>query len=277
MGERLKDLLLKIWFAVSIFFIGSVIIYIFFFIFVNGGKNISADFIFDIPKGFPLGKEGGIFPAIVGSFYLTLIACIFASILAIATSLYIVFYCKNTKLANAIYVIVQCIAGIPSIVLGLFGYTLLVLNLGLGRSLISGGITLGIMIFPFIEVRIEKILKEIDKDLIHSSYALGIPKYYTFLKLILPIYKEDIISTITLAGGFAMGATAPIIFTGAVISAPLPQSVFSPVMALPYHLYILIGEGISLENAYKTAFVMMIFLLLINLLSMSFVFFRKEK
>lgn len=277
MGERLKDLLLKIWFAVSIFFIGSVIIYIFFFIFANGGKNISADFIFDIPKGFPLGKEGGIFPAIVGSFYLTLIACIFASILAIATSLYTVFYCRNTKLANAIHVIVQCIAGIPSIVLGLFGYTLLVLNLGLGRSLISGGITLGIMIFPFIEVRIEKILKEIDKDLIHSSYALGIPKYYTFLKLILPIYKEDIISTITLAGGFAMGATAPIIFTGAVISAPLPQSVFSPVMALPYHLYILIGEGISLENAYKTAFVMMIFLLLINLLSMSFVFFRKEK
>ena len=158
-------------------------------------------------------------------------------------------------------------AGVPSIVLGLFGYTLLVLYLRLGRTLLSGGITLGIMIFPYIQVRVEKTLKEVDKDIIDSSYALGVSKVYTLFKLILPICKADIVSAITLAGGFAMGATAPIILTAAVMFAPIPKSLSSPVMALPFHLYILTGEGISLEKAYGTALVLILILLIINILS----------
>ncbi|NLW23003.1 MAG: ABC transporter permease subunit [Tissierellia bacterium] len=276
MDDRIRDYIFKIWIAFSAITVISVIVYIFGYIFVHGISSVDMEFIFSQPKGMPIGTEGGIFPAIVGSIYLMLIACLFASTLAIATAVYTVFYCDNKRIEGIIHLIVKCMAGIPSIVLGLFGYTLLVLNLRLGRSLLSAGITLGIMIYPYIEVRIEKILREADKDIIDSSYALGVSKFHTLFKLILPLYKRDIISVITLAGGFAMGATAPIILTGAVLFAPVPKSLSSPIMALPFHLYILTGEGISLEKAYGTALVLILILLIINILSIVLTITGKE-
>ncbi len=267
MGEKIRDLLFKIWIILSTLMVVTVVIYIFGYIFKNGISSINREFIFQDPKGMPIGSEGGVFPAIIGSLFLMLISCIFATVLAISTAIYTVLYCRFKKIESIIHLIVQCMAGTPSIVLGLFGYTLLVLYLRLGRSLLSAGITLGIMIFPYIEVRVEKTIKEIDKNIIASSYALGISKAHTILKLILPICKKDIISAITLAGGFAMGATAPIILTGAVIFAPIPKSLSSPVMALPFHLYILTGEGISLERSYGTALVLIMILLIINIVS----------
>lgn len=151
----------------------------------------------------------------------------------------------------------------------------MVVNLKLERSLLSAGITLGIMIFPFIQVRVEKAFREASSTIIGSSYALGVSNSYTFLKLIFHICKFEIISAITLAGGFAMGAAAPIILTGAVIFAPIPKSLSSPVMALPLHLYILIGEGISLEKAYATALVLIFLLLIINIASIILIFRKK--
>lgn len=267
MSEKLKNIGLKIWVIASVLTVLTTLVYIFLFIAKGGFKVINPEFIFGKPKGFPPGAEGGIFPAIIGSLMLTFIACIFASIIAISTAVYTVFYCKNKFIKGLVQIIVQCMAGIPSIVLGLFGYTLLVLNLKLGRSLLAGSITLGIMIIPFIEMRIEKILQEVDKSILKSSYALGVSKSYTFLKLVLPMCKTDIVSTITLAGGFAMGAAAPLTLTAAVISAPVPKSLFSPVMALPFHLYILTEEGISMKNAFGTAFVLIVLLLIINIFS----------
>lgn len=267
MLEKFKNIVLRIWAFASAFVVLTILVYIFFFIAKDGFKAINLTFIFEKPKGFPPGAEGGIFPAIMGSLMLTFIACVFASVLAISTAIYVVFYCKNKFIKGLIHLIVQCMTGIPSIVLGLFGYTLLVLHLKIGRSLLAGSITLGIMIFPFIEMRIEKILLEVDRNILKSSYALGVSKSYTFFNLIVPMCKIDIISTITLAGGFAMGAAAPLTLTAAVISAPIPKSLFSPVMALPFHLYILIEEGISIENAFGTAFVLIILLLIINIFS----------
>lgn len=267
MSEKTKDFIFKTWIIISTVIVFTVVIYIFGYIFKNGIGSINLEFIFSDPKGMPIGSEGGVFPAIVGSLFLMLIACIFASILAISTSIYTVFYCRSKRIESIIHLIVQSMAGIPSIVLGLFGYTLLVLHLRLGRSLLSGGITLGIMIFPYIEVRVEKTLREVDKAIISSSYALGVSKAHTISKLILPLCKADIISAITMAGGFAMGASAPIILTAAVIFAPIPKSLFAPVMALPFHLYILTGEGISLEKAYGTALVLIMILLIINITS----------
>ncbi len=267
MNEKLKDYIFKIWIVLSTLVVLIVVIYIFGYIFSHGISSINMKFIFDNPKGMPIGAEGGIFPAIIGSLYLMLIACLFASILAISTAIYTIYYCENKKFKAIVHLTVKCMAGIPSIVLGLFGYTLLVLNLNIGRSLLSAGITLGIMIYPYIEVRVEKILKEVDRSMIDSSYALGVSKVYTIFKLILPLCKKDIVSAITLAGGFAMGATAPIILTGAVLFAPIPKTLFSPIMALPFHLYILTGEGISLEKAYGTALVLILILLIINIIS----------
>lgn len=268
MSEKAKDFIFKIWIIISTIIVFTIVIYIFGYILKNGLDSISLEFIFSNPKGMPIGAEGGIFPAIVGSLYLMIIACVFASILAISTSIYTIFYCKSRRIESVIHLIVQSMAGIPSIVLGLFGYTLLVLHLKLGRSLLSGGITLGIMVFPYIQVRVEKTLREVKKSIIVSSYALGVSKFYTIFKLILPLCKADIVSVITMAGGFAMGASAPIILTAAVIFAPVPRSLSSPVMALPFHLYMLTGEGISLEKAYGTALVLIMILLIINISSL---------
>ncbi|MBU5438920.1 phosphate ABC transporter permease PstA [Tissierella sp. MSJ-40] len=276
MSEKIKDSIFKIWLTMSTLVLFIIVVYIFGYIFKNGFDSINLEFIFGNPKGMPLGSEGGVFPAIIGSLLLMVIACIFASILAISTAIYTVFYCNVKKIENIVHLIIQCMAGVPSIVLGLFGYTLLVMYLKLGRSLLSGGITLGIMIFPYIQVRVEKILREVDKSIIESSYALGVSKVYTIFKLILPLCKSDIISTITLAGGFAMGAAAPIVLTAAVIFAPVPRSLSSPVMALPFHLYILTGEGISLEKSYGTALILIVILLIINFISMLLGMKRKE-
>lgn len=238
------------------------------YVFKNGIHTINKDFLLDNPKGMPLGKEGGIFPAIIGSLLLMLISSITASILGIATAVYLTLYNKNKKIDSIIHIIIHSISGIPSIVLGLFGYSFLVFFLNLGVSLLAGAITLSIMIFPYIEVITEKAIGEVNKNLIVSSYSLGIDKTYTFFKIILPQCIEEITSGIMLSGGFAMGATAPIMLTSAVISAPTPDSIMSPVMALSYHLYILISQGISIENAYGTAFVLMSILIILNFLSM---------
>jgi len=277
MRENIKSILFRLWIALSTIIVLCSTAFIFIYIIKNGASSMSFEFIFDKPKGMPLGSEGGIFPAIVGSLLLTLIACIFAAILAISTAIYVVFYCKSKRIEGLIHVIVQCMTGVPSIVLGLFGYTLLVVNLKLGRSLLSGGITLGIMIFPFIQVRVEKTLREISSSLINSSHALGVSKSYLIFKLVLPICKSDIISATTLAGGFAMGAAAPIILTAAVIYAPVPESLFSPVMALPFHLYILTGEGISLEKSYATALILILLLFMTSILSLSISFLTNDR
>ncbi len=268
---------IKLWSFVSGIIVIALVLYINIYIFSKGIHGLNYNFLFSTPRGFPLGTEGGIFPAIIGSIYFTGIACFFASIIAISTALYLSFYCKNKYLYGIISIVIQSTAGIPSIVLGLFGYTFLVVYLKLGISLLSGGIVLGIMIFPFIEVRVQKSLEEIDKDIIYASYALGASKSYTFFKIILPTCFSEILSAVALAGGFAMGATAPIMFTGGVVNAPVPNGILSPAMALPYHLYILIGEGISIENSYRTASVLLLFLLILNSVSILAELFRKVK
>ncbi|EPY2306110.1 phosphate ABC transporter permease PstA [Clostridium sporogenes] len=268
MKKSLKDVLLLLWYFLSTFLVVFIVFFIIAYVIKNGIHTINKDFLLNNPKGMPLGKEGGIFPAIVGSLLLMFISSITASILGIATAVYLTLYNKNKKIDGIIHIIIHSISGIPSIVLGLFGYSFLVFFLDLGVSLLAGAITLSIMIFPYIEVVTEKAIEEVDKKLIVSSYSLGIDKTYTFFKIILPQCIEEIVSGIMLSGGFAMGATAPIMLTSAVISAPTPDSIMSPVMALSYHLYILISQGISMENAYGTAFVLMSILIILNFLSM---------
>ena len=268
MKKSLKDILLLLWYFLSTFLVVFIVFFIIAYVLKNGIHTINKEFLLDNPKGMPLGKEGGIFPAIVGSLLLMFISSITASILGISTAVYLTLYNKNKKIDSIIHIIIHSISGIPSIVLGLFGYSFLVFFLDLGVSLLAGAITLSIMIFPYIEVVTEKAIEEVDKKLIVSSYSLGMDKTYTFFKIILPQCIEEIVSGIMLSGGFAMGATAPIMLTSAVISAPTPDSIMSPVMSLSYHLYILISQGISMENAYGTAFVLMSILIILNFLSM---------
>lgn len=267
--------LVKIWAYMSMTVTALVIVFLFAYVFSQGAGAISLAFITEMPRGAVLGSEGGIWPAIAGSLWFTGTAVLLAGMPALATAAYLVFYCKDKRIYNFIRSVIQSIAGIPSIALGLFAYSLLVRTMGLGRCILAGGIALAIMIFPFIEVRIEKALREIPRALILSSYALGISRSYTVTKLALRAIRGELASGLILGACFAMGATAPLIFTGGVAYAAPPDSVMEPAMALPLHLYLLLAQGTTMPQVYGTAFVLMIIVLVSNTLAT--VYARREK
>jgi len=254
----------------------GTILFLFAYIFIKGAGAITWEFLTEAPKGMIIGTEGGILPAIVGSAYYTGIACLFAAILGIATAIYQVYYCKNPRISGGIALVMQCMAGVPSIVMGLFGYTLLVLSLGWGKCILAGGITQGVMILPFIQVRAEKALREVDGALVKASYGLGISRAYTIRRIVIHQCLPQLVSGVILGACYAMGAAAPLIFTGAVIIAKVPTDIMKPAMALPYHLYMLLTQGTSSVNAYGTAFVMMMIVLVSNTLATWFAWRRKR-
>ena len=273
---RGKTFLVRLWATTACVLTLGTIFFLFAYVFINGAGAITWQFLTDIPRGLIIGTEGGILPAIVGSLWYTGIACAFASVLGIGCAVWQVFYCKHEKLSGAIALVMQCMAGVPSIVMGLFGYSLLVLALGWGKCVLAGGITQGIMILPFIQVRAEKALREIDMGQVHASYAMGMSRAYTIRRIVLPQCLHQLISGVILGACYAMGAAAPLIFTGAVIMSKVPKDIMKPAMALPYHLYMLLTQGTSSENAYGTAFVMMMIVLVTNTLATWFAW-RKRK
>lgn len=255
---HIRGLLTKLWAYAGISLICAVIVFLFAFVFWKGSSTITWEFLSTPPAGAVLGSEGGILPAITGSLAFTLTAVVIGALPAIATALYLVFFCKSRRAESLIHLVIQCIAGIPSIVLGLFSYSLFVRDLNFGRCILSSGIALGVMILPFIEVRAEKTFRELDTAMIQSAYALGCTRTHTILSVVLPACRGELFSGIILGGCYAMGATAPMIFTGAVAFAANPTSMLKPAMALPLHLYLLVAQGhTSLDMAYGTAFVMM--------------------
>lgn len=265
---RWQGMIVKVWAVLSMLAVMGVVFFLFGFVFYQGFDTISWEFLTQPPAGLVLGEEGGIWPAIAGSLCFTGTAVVLGSIPAIATAAYLVFYCEKKEMRGLVRLVVQCIAGIPSIVLGLFAYSFLVKELQWGRCVLASGCALAIMILPFIEVRAEKVFREVPMALIDSSYALGCSRAYTFRKIIFPMCKGELISGIILGGCYAMGATAPMIFTGAVAYAGVPDSLMKPAMALPLHLYLLVAQGAtSLDTAYGTAFVMMALILISNLIA----------
>lgn len=265
---HLRAKLTRLWAYAGIGLTVGVVLFLFLYVFYQGASVISWEFLTQPPKGAVLGEEGGIFPAIVGSAAFTLTAVVLGAIPAIASALFVVFYCRSRRLEGLIRLVVQCISGIPSIVLGLFSYSFFVRDLGWGRCILSSGVALAVMILPFIEVRAEKTLRELPSAVIQSSYALGCSKAYTIFKIVLPACRGELISGVILGGCYALGATAPLIFTGAVAFASVPNSLMKPAMALPLHLYLLVAQGAtSMDIAYGTAFVMMALIFVSSLLA----------
>lgn len=264
----MRAVLTKIWAYASMTLVVCIILFLFGYVFYRGAGTISWEFLTEAPKGAVLGEEGGIFPAIVGSLCFTATAIVLGGVPAIATALFMVFYCKSKKLNGTIRTVIQCISGIPSIVLGLFAYSFLVRDLSWGRCILSSGVALAIMILPFIEVRAEKAFRELPAQMIQASYALGCSRFYTVWRIVLPACKGELVSGVILGGCYAMGATAPLIFTGAVAYSSLPSSLMAPAMAMPMHLYLLVAQGAtSMDMAYGTAFVMMALILISSLLA----------
>ena len=268
--------LVKLWAFLGIGITLGTVAFIFLFIFYEGASVISPSFILESPSGAILGTEGGIFPAIIGSLFFTGTAVAMSAPAAVAAAAYITFLCKNDRMKVVLHSVINTISGIPSIVLGLFAYSFLVKSLGLGRCILSSGTALAVMILPFIEIRAEKAFGELSEEMIRSSDALGCSRTYMFLKIALLSCKRELISAVILGGCYAMGATPPLIFTGAVAYASVPESIFEPAMALPMHLYLLVAQGAtSMDTAYGTAFVMLALILILTIIARALGGFRK--
>lgn len=263
---KLLSGIVRVWATAAMILVLGVILFIFCYIFYEGASVINPSFLLEAPKGAILGSEGGIFPAIIGSLYFTLTAVVLGGLPAVATAAYLVFFCRNRRIGAILHTVINTISGIPSIVLGLFAYSFLVKTLGLGRCILSSGTALAVMILPFIEVRAEKAFRELPGDMVLSSEALGCSRTYMLFKIALPACRGELISAVLLGGCYAMGATPPLIFTGAVAYASVPDSILEPAMALPMHLYLLVAQGAtSMDMAYGTAFVMLAVILLCTL------------
>jgi len=257
-------------FRVISFMVVAVLFIILAFIIVRGISVINWEFLTSNPKDGMTG--GGIFPAIVGTFCLIIGSMLFAFPIGVLSAIYINEYLKDSWFKRFVRSMTNNLAGVPSIVFGLFGMALFVNKMHFGDSIIAGSLTLGLLSLPVIIRTTEEALKSVDDSLRIGSYALGATKLQTIYKVVLPIAFPNILTGLILSMGRVSGETAPILFTAVVYSInKLPTSILDPVMALPYHLYALATSGTNMEAtrpmAYGTAFVLIVIVLLFNLLA----------
>jgi len=250
--------------------------FIFGYIFYHGALNITWEFIADRPSGIPIGAEGGVFPAITGTVYLGALSGLLAGTIGSVTAIFLVFYCRNRYVSGIIKASIYFLSGMSSILFGLVGYTILLYMLGIPRSLLAAGITVAVMILPFITIRIIKLFEEDSSEMLHASLCLGVSRIYILRKLIWPNYYVNILNAITLGVAYGIGAAAPVMLTGAVLNAPTPKSVTQPFMSLSYHLFVLVSEGISFTNAYASAFLLIVILLMLNIACRGLKYFKKR-
>lgn len=239
-----------------------ILLYIIGTIAYRGIGVIDISFILDSPR--MSGAEGGIFPAITGTLCLVAVAILTAGPVGVGAAVYLTEYAPDNAATHIITFGVECLAGIPSIVIGLFGYAFLVVYLGFGFSILSGGLALMFMILPWTVRASEEAIKTVPGGLKEGSLALGATKWQTIRQVVIPNALPGITTGVILGTGKAIGETAVIMYT-AGSSLLLPESIFEPVRALPYHLYILASEGISDEMAYGSAAVLLGMVLTINL------------
>jgi phosphate transport system permease protein len=263
-NQNIIEKIVKICLWIFTIFTIFILFYIVGFILKNGIGGLSKDFFMEFPKS--MGREGGIFPIIVGTILLTLAAVFIAGPLGIGTAVYLTEYTRENRVTQMIRFGADCLAGIPSIVFGLFGFVLFVIKLKMGWSIISGGLTLSIMILPTIIRTSEEAIKAVPKSLREVSYSLGGTKWQTIIFIVIPQALPGILTGIILSIGRCVGETAAVIFT-AGSSLRLPNSLFDSVRTMSVHFYILSREGISLKNAYATASVLIISIGMINFLS----------
>lgn len=238
-----------------------------FFIFKNGLSAISLEFIFDSPRENM--TKGGIFPAIAGTFYLTIIAILIAFPLGVLAAIYLSEYAKPAWLVRIVRLAINTLSAVPSVVYGLFGLAIFVIMFKLQVSILAGGITLAVLALPIIINASEEAIKVVPYEFREASLALGATKAETILKIVLPTALPNILTGVILSVGRVAGETAPIIFTAATFyTVGLPESVLEPCMALPFHIYALMSEGtypdLQRPIAYGSAILLLILVLLVN-------------
>jgi phosphate transport system permease protein len=266
--KQLKQKIAFSIFGTMSFLVVAILVIILGFIFIRGISAISWEFLTAMPKEGM--TQGGILPAIVGTGCLVLGSMIFAFPIGVLSGIYINEYLTENWLKKFIRMMTNNLAGVPSIVFGLFGMALFVNYLDFGDSILAGSLTLGLLALPVVIRLTEEALKTVPEGLRLGSYALGATKIQTIQKVVLPVAFPNILTGLILSIGRVSGETAPILFTVAAYFLPrLPESISDQVMALPYHLYVLATSGTNIEEsrpmAYGTALVLVSIVLIINL------------
>ncbi len=239
-----------------------VLVFIIVFILQKGIGVIGPVFLFR--QAEDMGRAGGIVTTIIGSIFLPLLAILIASPLGICTSVFLTEYTRENILTKIIRFGTDCLAGVPSIIFGLFGFIFFVTTMGMGWSILSGGLTLAVMILPTIIRTSEEAIRAVPVSYRQVSYSLGATRWQTVRRVILPNALPGILTGIMLGIGRSIGETAAVIFTAGA-SLRMPSSIFDSSRTMAVHFYILAREGLSNENAYGTAATLIIAVLLVNL------------
>ena len=261
--ERLGFALLAASAGLVLLFLGMIL----FDIFSKGISVISWKFLSQPPhQGM---TEGGIFPAILGTFLVSIITVVFAVPLGMFAAVYLHEYARPGRTTRTIRLAIRNLSGVPSIVYGLFGVVLFVQMMHLGTSILSAGLTLGLLTLPWTITACEEALKTVPKAYREGALALGATKWYAIRTNVLPYAIPGMLTGVILGLARAAGETAPILFTGAAFFLPhLPKSIFDQFMALPYHLYILSTQHHAIDKvrpiAYGTALVLVALILLLS-------------
>jgi phosphate transport system permease protein len=264
--QKLGFGLLTLTTLVTVIPIFAVVIYIL----VKGAPAISWSFLTTFP--YDGVKQGGILPAIVGTFSLTLGTAIFSVPLGIGAAIYLSEYAPDNSWTRIIRIAIINLAGIPSVVYGLFGLGMFVIFLKFGTSIIAGSLTLSIMTLPVIISTAEEALRAVPQSFRVVSISVGATRWQTIQRIVLPQSLPGIITGVILGLERAAGETAPILFTAASFFLPrLPNSPLDPTMALPYHLFVISTQvpGMPVKIQYGTALVLIAFVLGMNLIATS--------
>ncbi|MBN2408447.1 MAG: phosphate ABC transporter permease PstA [Candidatus Aminicenantes bacterium] len=248
--------------AITVF----ILFFIIFYVLKRGLPVVSLEFLAQNPT--EMGKAGGIFSTIIGTIALTLLAILIATPMGVGSAIFLTEYTRENWITRMIRFGSECLAGIPSIIFGLFGFILFVTKLGFGWSLLSGGLTLAFMILPTIIRTSEEAIRSVPYAYREVSFSLGSTKWQTVTRVVLPSSLPGIATGVILSIGRSIGETAAVIFT-AGSSLHVPTSLFSSSRTMSVHFYILAREGISMDNAYGTAAVLIIAILGINVLAYS--------
>jgi phosphate transport system permease protein len=253
---------------VSLYIVLAILLLFLYDIGRKGGGAISWEFVSQPPRRGM--TQGGIFPAIMGTFLVTMVTAILAIPLGMFAAIYLNEYAKQTRLTRIIRLSIRNLSGVPSIVYGLFGVILFVNILKFGTSILSAGLTLGLLTLPWTITASEEALKTIPNSYREGSLALGATKWQAIRTNVLPYAIPGMLTGTVLGLARAAGETAPILFTGAAFYLPyLPKSLSDQFMALPYHLYIMATQHHAIQQvrplAYGTALVLIVLVLGLNM------------
>jgi len=268
MSRQLRQQIGFVFLALSAAVVVLPILLVVVYIVVQGAPAISWEFITAMPRDGM--RAGGVWPAIVGTLLLTLGTAVFAVPLGVAVAVYLAEYARDTLFTRIIRLAIINLAGVPSVVYGLFGLGLFVIFLQFGTSILAGSLTLAIMTLPVIISTAEEALRAVPQSFRIVSISLGGTRWQTIRRVVLPQALPGILTGVILGLERAAGETAPILFTVAAFFLPrLPRSLFDQTMALPYHLFVISTQvpGMPVRIQYGTALVLLVFVLSMNVLA----------